>query len=157
MFVRLAPSQTSSCMLWVAYTSPASLESEGPSLEYRDMHLPQPITTCSVLRRGRGLSAHSSGVRKAFSDRKGLSFDSTTVSSCLNLFPWAKFRRAKGGVKVNVLLDHGDYMPAFVHISEARRHDRMTAHLLKLPAGPRLSPATGPTTTTGCSLNATRH
>jgi len=66
---------------------------------------------------------------------KLLSFDSTTVSLCLNLFPWAKFRRAKGGVKVHVLLDHGDYMPAFVHISEARRHDRMAAHLLKLPAG----------------------
>lgn len=66
---------------------------------------------------------------------KLLSFDSTTVSLCLNLFPWAKFRRAKGGVKVHVLLDHGDYMPAFVHITEARRHDRMAAHLLKLPAG----------------------
>ena len=66
---------------------------------------------------------------------KLLSFDSTTVSLCLNLFPWAKFRRAKGGVKVHVLLDHADYMPAFVHISEARRHDRVAAHLLKLPAG----------------------
>lgn len=41
---------------------------------------------------------------------KLLSLDSTTISLCLNLFLWAKFRRAKGGVKVHVLLDHDDYM-----------------------------------------------
>ena len=33
---------------------------------------------------------------------KLLSFDSTTISLCLSLFPWAEFRRAKGGVKVHV-------------------------------------------------------
>jgi hypothetical protein len=35
---------------------------------------------------------------------KLLSLDSTTISLCLTLFPWAKFRRAKGGVKAHVLL-----------------------------------------------------
>ena len=48
---------------------------------------------------------------------KLLSFDSTTISLCLSLFPWAEFRRAKGGVKVHVLLDHDDYMPSFVSTS----------------------------------------
>ncbi len=33
---------------------------------------------------------------------KLLSFDSTTISLCLSLFPWAEFRRAKGGEKVHV-------------------------------------------------------
>jgi transposase len=66
---------------------------------------------------------------------KLLSLDSTTISLCLDLFPWASFRRAKGGVKVHVLLDHDDYMPAFVRISEAREHDRKTASLLSLNAG----------------------
>ncbi len=37
-----------------------------------------------------------------------LSLDSTTISLCLSLFPWATFRRAKGGVKAHVLLDHDD-------------------------------------------------
>ena len=41
-----------------------------------------------------------------------LSLDSTTISLCLSLFPWASFRRAKGGVKVHVLLDHDDYLPS---------------------------------------------
>lgn len=59
---------------------------------------------------------------------KLLSLDSTTISLCLNLFPWAQYRRAKGGVKVHVLLDHDDYMPSFIRITEAKRHDRTVAH-----------------------------
>jgi hypothetical protein len=63
---------------------------------------------------------------------KLLSLDSTTVSLCLELFPWAKFRRAKGGVKAHVLLDHDDYLPAYVLLSEARMADVKAAHLLVL-------------------------
>lgn len=33
-------------------------------------------------------------------------------------------RRAKGGVKVHVPLDHDDYMPSYVWITKAKRHDR---------------------------------
>jgi hypothetical protein len=54
---------------------------------------------------------------------KLLSLDSTTISLCLTLFPWAKFRRAKGGVKAHVLLDHDDYLPAYVLLTEAKRSD----------------------------------
>ena len=66
---------------------------------------------------------------------KLLSLDSTTVSLCLNLFPWAKFRRAKGGVKAHVLLDHDDYMPSYVLITEAKRHDSKVLKMLRLVAG----------------------
>jgi hypothetical protein len=66
---------------------------------------------------------------------KLLSLDSTTVSLCLNLFPWAKFRRAKGGVKVHVMLDHADYMPSFVLITEAKRHDVTAARKIHLTQG----------------------
>ena len=65
-------------------------------------------------------------------NNKLLSLDSTTISLCLSLFPWARFRRAKGGVKVHVLLDHDDYMPSYVLLTQARRHDRVGARLLKL-------------------------
>ena len=54
---------------------------------------------------------------------KLLSLDSTTISLCLTMFPWAKFRRAKGGVKAHVLLDHDDYLPAYVLPTEAKRSD----------------------------------
>ena len=66
---------------------------------------------------------------------KLLSLDSTTISLCLNLFPWAEFRRAKGGVKAHVLLDHDDYMPSYVLISKAKMHDAKILALLRLNAG----------------------
>lgn len=63
------------------------------------------------------------------------SFDSTTISLCLSLFPWAKFRRKKGGVKMHTLLDHDGCIPAFVEISEAKIHDSRMVQALKLPKG----------------------
>ena len=66
---------------------------------------------------------------------KLLSLDSTTISLCLNLFAWAEFRRAKGGVKAHVLLDHDDYLPSYVLISEAKLHDSKVLKLLKLQPG----------------------
>ena len=66
---------------------------------------------------------------------KLFSLDSSTISLCLSLFPWAEFRRAKGGVKVHVLLDHGDYMPSYVLITNARRHDHTVACLAHLSPG----------------------
>jgi hypothetical protein len=63
---------------------------------------------------------------------KLLSLDSTTISLCLELFPWAKFRRAKGGVKAHVLLDHDDYQPSFVLVTEAKTSDVRVAQNLDL-------------------------
>jgi hypothetical protein len=66
---------------------------------------------------------------------KLLSMDSTTISLCLKLFPWAKFRRAKGGIKAHVLLDHDDYMPSYVLITEAKKHDIHAARMIRLNPG----------------------
>ena len=63
------------------------------------------------------------------------SFDSTTISLCLSLFPWANYRRTKGGVKVHVLLDHNDYMPSFISITDAKRHDNTESKQLDLKPG----------------------
>jgi hypothetical protein len=66
---------------------------------------------------------------------KLLLLDSTTISLCLALFPWAKFRRAKGGVKAHVLLDHDDYLPAYVLLTEAKRSDVKLAESFSLNPG----------------------
>jgi len=66
---------------------------------------------------------------------KLLSLDSTTLSLCLTMFPWAKFRRAKGGVKAHVLLDHDDYLPAYVLLTEAKRSDVKLADFFRLTPG----------------------
>ncbi len=39
------------------------------------------------------------------------------------MFPWAKFRRAKRGVKAHVLSDHDDCLPSYVPVTEARTSD----------------------------------
>ena len=50
-------------------------------------------------------------------------FDSTTIDLCLNLFWWASFRKAKGGVKVHTLYDVVTQIPAFLHITKAKVND----------------------------------
>ena len=66
---------------------------------------------------------------------KLFSLDSTTISLCLSLFPWADFRRSKGGIKVHVLLDHDDYMPRFAAISKAKLNDSRIMKTLHFNAG----------------------
>ncbi len=108
------------------------------TLSYANAHRPAALYEglfWAVLQRFRDGSGI--GLRKAkFRFKNKLqSFDSTTISLCLSLFPWAKFRRAKGGVKAHVLLDHADYMPSFVLITDAKQHDVKAARMLQLPAG----------------------
>jgi hypothetical protein len=50
-------------------------------------------------------------------------FDSTTIDLCLSLFPWARFRRRKGAVKLHTLLDLRGNIPSFIHISSGKVHD----------------------------------
>jgi hypothetical protein len=49
--------------------------------------------------------------------------DSTTISVCLSLFSWAKFRTAKGGIKIHTCLDGALMLPDLVNITEASIHD----------------------------------
>jgi len=49
--------------------------------------------------------------------------DSTTIDLCLNLFPWARFRRTKGAVKLHTLLDLRGSIPAFISISQGKMAD----------------------------------
>ena len=66
---------------------------------------------------------------------KLLSLDSTTISLCLNLFPWAKFRRTKGAVKLHLLLDHDGYLPTYAYISDGKKSDRSVARELSFAPG----------------------
>ena len=96
------------------------------TLSYANEHRPAQLyedlfyTALQRFREGEGLGPR----RKKFRFRnKLLSLDSTTITLCLELFPWASFRRAKGGVKAHVLLDHDDYLPCYVLVTEASRSD----------------------------------
>jgi len=113
----------------------------GPSksnLSYANAHRPAALYEelfWTMLDRFRADGKFGARQHKFRFKNKLLSFDSTTISLCLSVFPWATFRRAKGGVKAHVLLDHDDYMPSFVHISPANLHDARALALLRLNAG----------------------
>jgi hypothetical protein len=49
--------------------------------------------------------------------------DSTTIDLCLSLFDWAKFRTAKGGIKIHTCWDDTLQIPDFINITEAIVHD----------------------------------
>jgi len=63
------------------------------------------------------------------------SLDATTVDLCLAVFPWAKFRRAKGAVKLHLGLDHSGFLPAFARVTDGKTADIEAARALRLPTG----------------------
>jgi Transposase DDE domain/Domain of unknown function (DUF4372) len=108
------------------------------TLAYANQHRPAKLyedlfyTALGRFRDEKGLGLRKQKFRFK---NKLLSLDSTTISLCLEMFPWAKFRRAKGGVKAHVLLDHDDYLPRYVLITEARRSDVKMADAFPLNPG----------------------
>lgn len=61
--------------------------------------------------------------------------DSTTIDLCLSLFPWARFRRRKGAVKLHTLLDLRGNIPCFVHVSHGKTHDVTVLDQLPIEPG----------------------
>ncbi|MBI3520392.1 MAG: IS4 family transposase [Bacteroidetes bacterium] len=49
--------------------------------------------------------------------------DSTVIDLCLNVFWWAHFRRAKGGIKLHTVFDIKTNIPVYVFVSKALLHD----------------------------------
>jgi len=115
--------------------------SKAPSrstLSYANQHRPAALFEdlfWTALARFRDQQGLGSRQHKFRFKNKLLSLDSTTISLCLTMFPWAQFRRAKGGVKAHVLLDHDDYLPAYVLLTEAKRSDVRLADSFSLNAG----------------------
>jgi len=56
-------------------------------------------------------------------DQSLYALDSTTIDLCLSLFPWAKFRKRKGAVKMHTLLDLHGNIPTFIGITDGKVHD----------------------------------
>jgi hypothetical protein len=61
--------------------------------------------------------------------------DSTTIDLCLHLFPWARFRRRKGAIKLHTLLNLRGSIPDFIAISIGKQADVCVLDELVLEAG----------------------
>jgi hypothetical protein len=49
--------------------------------------------------------------------------DSTTIDLCLSMFPWARFRKHKGAIKLHTLIDLRGNIPSFIKITDGKVHD----------------------------------
>lgn len=63
--------------------------------------------------------------------------DATTISLCLSLFDWARYKTdtAKGAVKMHTLLDYDGNLPAYVNITDDKTADNKGAYDIPLLRG----------------------
>ncbi len=59
--------------------------------------------------------------------------DATIMSVCLNLFQWAEYRTAKGGIKTHVSLDEATMIPEIINITDAKVSDRRGVDNFRYP------------------------
>jgi len=86
-----------------------------------------------LIRRARTLYAHEDfGVEL---EETVYAFDSTTIELCLSLFPWARFRQQKAGIKLHTLLDLHGSIPSFIRLTDAACHDVNALDMLPLEPG----------------------
>jgi len=68
-------------------------------------------------------------------DQTVYALDATTIDLCLSLFPWAKFRKKKGAVKLHTLLDLRGSIPTLVLVTHGKVHDVNILDDLVMEAG----------------------
>lgn len=61
--------------------------------------------------------------------------DATTISLCLSLFDWAKYKTKKGAVKMHTLLDYDGHLPSYVNITDGKTADNKGAYDVPLLKG----------------------
>jgi putative transposase len=66
---------------------------------------------------------------------KLISLDASLIELTASLFPWAKYQKTKGAIKLHVGLDHAGHLPVFLTVTDGRKHEIQWARGLELPAG----------------------
>jgi len=74
-----------------------------------------------LIRIAKDLYAHDSFITDL--NETAYALDSTTIDLCLSLFPWARFRKRKGAIKLHTLLDLKGSIPSFIRITHGKLHD----------------------------------
>jgi hypothetical protein len=92
----------------------------GDANKRRDWHIYADFAQ-RLIRRARALYARDDfglALKQA-----AYALDSTTIDLCLALFPWARFRRCKGAVKLHTLIDLRGNIPCFIRITHGKTAD----------------------------------
>lgn len=63
--------------------------------------------------------------------------DASVIDLCLNLFPWAKFRKTKGAIKLHALFNIRSQIPELIKVTEAKEHEINMARDINLSKYPK--------------------
>jgi hypothetical protein len=68
-------------------------------------------------------------------DATAYALDATTIDLCLSMFPWARFRKAKGAIKLHTMIEIHSSIPVFIDITHGKVHDVNVLDSLTLDPG----------------------
>ena len=77
---------------------------------------------------------HRRKKRKFRFKNKLLSLDASVITLCSKTFDWAHYNRAKGGIKLHLILDHDGHLPCFASLTAANVADITTTKTMEFPA-----------------------
>jgi Transposase DDE domain/Domain of unknown function (DUF4372) len=106
------------------------------TLSYANQHRPWQVYQTvfnQLLKRCQGEAAAKK--RKFRFKHKLLSVDSSVIPLCLSAFDWAHYKRAKGAVKLHMVLDHDGYLPSFAVVTEGKTADITVAKQMVFAPG----------------------
>lgn len=105
------------------------------TLAYANEHRPWELYQLLFLKLFERCQVQAIGKKKFRFKNKLMSMDSSTIDLCLAMFNWAHFRRAKGAIKIHLILDHEGYLPSFALITEGKVSDVKVAPLFQFDPG----------------------
>jgi hypothetical protein len=100
--------------------------------EHRDWRIYADFAQVLIAHARRVYQADGFGVQL---EQTAYALDSTTIDLCLKLFPWARFRRRKGAIKLHTLIDLRGNIPCFVLITHGKTHDVKVLDALPIEVG----------------------
>lgn len=104
------------------------------SLAYNNEHRDWRLFEAMYYRLLEELAPQLKRKRQFLPKRKIYLLDSTTIDLCLEVFDWAKFRKRKGAIRLHTVLDYDNCMPAFMDLSDGKKHDVKAAQQIEFPA-----------------------
>src|ERR1035438_6724489 len=109
------------------------------TLSYANQHRPWQLFESVFYRLLARCQAEALGQKRKFRFKhKLLSIDSTVIPLCLSMFDWALYKRAKGAVKLHMVLDHDGYLPHYAVLTDGKTSDITTAKKMSFAPGTML-------------------
>jgi len=106
----------------LSFQEPVAKSTMADANEKRDWRLWEDLAK-SLINRARNLyQGESLGLEL---DNTVYALDSSTIDLTMSVFPWAKFRSTKSGIKLHTQLDLRGPIPVCIYISEARIRHKM--------------------------------